>query len=124
MCAVEMNLGRREEAQREREQILSTIAENRRLDAEQAARLRDQNVAYRTDLVGQIDYNRRLRSRQADEERRLDDGQRQAELEYRRKVDYLRAKPVMQKVHPTRRGLYQSQSAGARLSHAADHSRY
>jgi len=112
-----MNLNQREEMQREREQILATIAENRRVDEEQAAKLRDQNSAYRSDLLGQIDYNRRQRDQQQDERRRLEERQKDAELEYQSRIQYLREKPVMQKIHPIRRGLYQSQSAGARLSH-------
>ena len=106
-----------EEAQRERQQIQATIAENKRLDEAEAAKLRDQNVAYRSDLRGQIDYNRRQRGLQADERKRLEECQKEAELEYQRKVEYLREKPVMQRIHPTRRGLYQSQSAGARFSY-------
>jgi len=107
----------REETQKEREQIQATIAENKRLDQDQAARLRDQNTAYYSDLRGQIDYNRRQRGLMDDEQRRVEERQKEAELEYQRKVEYLRGKPVMQRIHPTRRGLYQSQSAGARYSH-------
>jgi len=112
-----MNLRRREETQKEREQLMSMIAENRRVDDEQAAALRDQNSSYRADLRGQIDYNRRQRTLAADERTRLDQQQRDAEQEYRRKIDYLRDKPVMQQIHPIRRGLYQSQSAGPRIYH-------
>ena len=112
-----MNLSRREETEREREQILAMIADNKRLDEQQATKLRDHHMAYRADLLGQIDYNRRLRHQQMDEQRRLDDRQREAEAEYRRKIDHLLDKPVIQKVHPIRRGLYQSQSAAPRLSY-------
>jgi len=52
---VEMNEAARIEAQRERQQMQETLAENRRFDHEQAAKLRDQNSAYRTDLRGQVD---------------------------------------------------------------------
>ena len=113
---MELNARRREEAEKEREEILSTIAENRRADDQQAAKLRDQNTAYRSDLLGQIDYNRRLRSHLANEQQRLVDRQKAAELEYQRKIDHLRDKPVIHKIHPIRRGLVQSQSAGPRLS--------
>ena len=61
---MDANQQQREETKREREQIQATITENRRFEEEQATRLRDQNVAYRSDLRGQIDYNRRQRSLQ------------------------------------------------------------
>jgi len=112
-----MNLNQREEMQREREEILATIAENKRADEEKTGKLREQNVAYRGDLLGQIDYNRRQRAQQTDEQVRLEQMQKESELEYQRKISYLLEKPVMQKVHPLRRGLYHSQSAGARVSY-------
>ena len=47
---------------------------------------------------------------------RLERQQKDAEVEYQRKIDYLRERPVMSQIHPIRRALYQSQSAGPRLS--------
>ena len=113
---MELNVRRREETQREREDLASMIAANRRVDDDLAAAARDQHAAYRADLRGQIDYNRRQRALAQDEQARLERQQRDAELEHRRKIDYLRDKPVAQNIHPIRRGLYQSQSAGPRLS--------
>ena len=117
MFAVAMNQNQRQEAQREREQLMARIAENKQYDQQQAAKLLDDNKAYRRELLGQIDYNRRQRSQHADEMKRQEETQKEAELEYKRKIEHLLEKPVIQKVHPLRRGLYQSQSATSRLNH-------
>jgi hypothetical protein len=103
-----MNAARREETKHEREQLLQTIAENKRLDAEQLEKLRRDNASYRSDLLGQINYNERQRHDVICEEQRIAEYQREAEIEYQRKVEYLRDKPVLSKVHPLRRRLYQS----------------
>jgi len=112
-----MNQNQREDAQRERERLMATITENKQHDAQQAAKLREDNMSYRRDLLGQIDYNRRQRSQHADEAKRQDETQKEAELEYKRKIEHLLEKPVIQKIHPLRRGLYQPQSATGRLNH-------
>jgi len=111
-----MNRNQRQEAQREREKLMATIAENKQYDRQQAVQLREDNKSYRRDLLGQINYNRRQRSQQADEMKRQEETQIEAELEYKRKVEHLLEKPVIQKIHPLRRGLY-SQSATGRLNH-------
>ena len=119
-AAVEMNLNLREEAQRERQQILESIASNRQLELDETLNRRSQNSAYRCDLLGQIDYNRRQKSRADEEQKRLEKCQRDAEAEYWKKVEHLRGKPVVEKLHPVRRGLFQSQSAtGSRQNSAA-----
>jgi len=69
-CAVEMNARRREETAKEREELMAHIAESRRAEDERTAAMRDQNSAYRADLLGQIDYNRRQRALAADEQAR------------------------------------------------------
>lgn len=102
------NLSRREEAKKDREVLLLQLAENKRVDVELSEKLRRDINAYRSDLLGQIDYNRRQRESQVDEEKRLDMLQHEAELEYQRKIEYLMNKPVLDKIHPMRRQLYLS----------------
>lgn len=97
---------RRLESQRERELLLSQLADNKRLDAESAAKYRQEMLKVRQDLLGQIDYNRRMRDAEMIEERRLDQKQVDAEVEYQRKIDYLMHKPVLDRIHPLRRHLY------------------
>jgi len=62
-----------------------------------------------------MDYNRRQRSLLEDERKRVEEREKAEEAEYQRKIEYLLQKPVISRIHPTRRALYQSQSAGPRL---------
>jgi len=105
---VAANIARRQEAQQEREDMLQQLAENKRMDVETMNKIRQDIAAHRRDLLGQIDYNRRLRESRIDEEKRLEVKQREAEVEYQRKVEYLLHKPVLEKIHPIRRQLYMS----------------
>ena len=66
--AVEMNLREREATQKEREELMATMAENRRVDEERTTAQRHDETKYRTDLRAQIDYNRRQRALVADEQ--------------------------------------------------------
>lgn len=106
--AVSANVIHRREAEQEREALLQQLAENKRLDAEQLVKLRQDIAAHRSDLLGQIDYNRRRREVHANEEKRLEARQQEAEIEYQRKIEYLLNKPVIEKIHPMRRHLYMS----------------
>lgn len=103
--------------QRERQEIISSIAQRKQSDQQKSTKQLEDNRAYRSDLLGQIDYNRRQRGLQQDEHKRQEERMKEAELEHQRKIEHLLDKPVIQKVHPIRRGLYQSQSAGARFSY-------
>ena len=47
------------EAQREREELLIAIEENKRLEKEAAAKRHREGLMHQNDLLGQIDYNRR-----------------------------------------------------------------
>jgi hypothetical protein len=71
-----------------------------------AAQYRQEMLKVRQDLLGQIDYNRRLRENEKLEEKRLDRIEIDAETEYQRKIDYLLKKPVLDRIHPLRRHLY------------------
>lgn len=104
-----LNERRQAEALVERTELLQKIEENKRLEREQVEQLRAKHEAHQTDLVGQIDYNRRQRELEADEGERMWQSEQNAELEYRRKVEELRAKPVLDKMHPMRRRQHQPQ---------------
>ena len=66
--AVEMNLRERKATQKEREELMATMAENRRVDEERTTAQRHDETKYKTDLRAQIDYNRRQRALVADEQ--------------------------------------------------------
>ena len=59
------------EAERsEREALLSSIEEHKRLEAENEERIKNRNVSYQRDLDMQIDYQRRVKSKEMEEEER------------------------------------------------------
>ena len=59
------------EAERsEREALLSAIEEHKRLEAEKEERIKNRNVSYQRDLDMQIDYQRRVKSKEMEEEER------------------------------------------------------
>jgi len=93
----------REEAKKERELLLQTISNNRRVDQEVKDRLIALNGQHQRDLTGQIAYNRRQRKGAAEEDQRMWAVQRGAEVEFLRKVEDLRNRPVLDKIHPMRR---------------------
>ena len=60
-----------QEAERtEREALLSAIEEHKRLEAENEGRIKNRNLSYQRDLDMQIDYQRRVKVKEMDEEER------------------------------------------------------
>lgn len=54
----------------ERDALLSTIEEHRRLEAENEERIKNRNVSFQRDLDMQIDYQRRVKAKELEEEER------------------------------------------------------
>lgn len=54
----------------ERDALLSTIEEHRRLAAENEERIKNRNVSFQRDLDMQIDYQRRVKAKELEEEER------------------------------------------------------
>lgn len=99
---------RQREAKKNKEDLMASIESNKRMEKERQERLHQQNVDYKNDLLGQIGYNQRQRQGDIDEEQRMWLAEKEAADEYQRKVEYLRGKPVLDNMHPLRRGLYMS----------------
>lgn len=60
-----------QEAERkEREALLSAIEEHKRLEAENQERINNRNVSFQRDLDMQIDYQRRVKAKEMEEEER------------------------------------------------------
>ena len=112
--SVRLNELKQEEARRERDELLLRIEENKRVEREALEKHRANNAAYQSDLLGQMAYNERLREDDQQEEARMWQAQQDAEKEYRHKLEELRAKPHLDKMHPLRRKHY-TQSASAML---------
>ena len=54
----------------EREALLSAIEEHKRLETEHQERIKNRNVSYQRDLDMQIDYQRRVKAKDMEEEER------------------------------------------------------
>ena len=102
------------ETTREKELIRQQIEENRRLERQELDEVKDRNLRYQDDLLGQMQYNNRLRQQEAHEDERIWLAQRDAEVEYRRKLEDALANPQIEKLHPMRRAL--SGESGGRRS--------
>jgi len=102
------NERQQEQARMERDQLLRKIEENKELEAAQIRQLKEQHLSHQNDLIGQIEYNSRLREAERMEQDRMFQAEQEAEAEYRRKVEELRNKPVLDKMHPMRRRYYQT----------------
>lgn len=59
-----------ESDRKEREALLSTIEEHKRLEAENEEKIKKRNLSYQRDLEMQIDYQRRMKTKQMEEEER------------------------------------------------------
>ena len=55
------NEKRQREAAQEREELLTKIEQNKRIEEENQARVRAQADRHQNDLIGQMHYNRRMR---------------------------------------------------------------
>ena len=92
-------------AAKEKEILQKQIAENQRIEQEQIRNVKDKNLRYQDDLLGQMQYNQKLRDQDALEEERMYIAQRDAEVEYRRKLEDALMSPEIEKLHPMRRAL-------------------
>lgn len=92
-----------QEAERtEREALLSAIEEHKRLEAENQERIKNRNISYQRDLDMQIDYQRRVKAKDMEEEEREFRMGQEAEAEYQRKLKEALERPTIDKVHPMR----------------------
>lgn len=55
---------------KEREALLSAIEEHKRLEAENQERIKNRNVSFQRDLDMQMDYQRRVKAKEMEEEER------------------------------------------------------
>lgn len=94
-----------QEAAREREEINRRIEENRQLETQREILLRDKNRQHQSDLLCQVDFNRRLREVDNTEEEKMWQSQRDAEIEYQKKLEDALASPYVEKEHPIRRAM-------------------
>jgi len=95
-------------AEVERQELLRTIEENKRIEEQQAEKMWRKNQGYQTDLRGQIEYNRRIKElerKQEEEEFLLG---LQAEREYQYKLKNCLDNTEFEKIHPMRRHLQNS----------------
>lgn len=86
----------------EREALLSAIEEHKRLEAENDERIKNKNLSYQRDLDMQIDYQRRVKSKELEEEEREFRMGQDAEAEYQRKLKEALERQIIDKVHPMR----------------------
>lgn len=93
------------ETAKEREEINRRIEENRQLETERDTILRDKNRHHQGNLLSQVDYNRRMREVDNKEEERMWHSQRDAEIEYQKKLEDALASPYVEKEHPIRRAM-------------------
>ena len=70
LITVRDNIVKQDAAERERLELLRTIEENRKIEEEQAKKVWEKHHNYQSDLVGQIEYNQRLRQDQFEREER------------------------------------------------------
>lgn len=86
----------------ERDALLAAIEEHKRLEAENQGRLKNRNIGYQRDLDMQIDYQRRVKAKEIEEEEREFRMGQEAEAEYQRKLKEALDRPTIDKVHPMR----------------------
>lgn len=101
------NIVRQREAELERQELLKTIEENRRIEDEKARKYWEKQHNYQSDLVGQIEYNQRLRQDQFEREEREYKKGMQAEKEYQERLKNCLDNPEYEKMHPMRRAMQQ-----------------
>lgn len=101
------NIVKQDAAERERLELLRTIEENRKIEEEQAKKVWEKHHNYQSDLVGQIEYNQRLRQDQFEREEREYMKGMQAEKEYQEKLKNCLDNPEYERMHPMRRAMQQ-----------------
>ncbi|XP_067667219.1 cilia- and flagella-associated protein 53-like [Haliotis asinina] len=98
------------EAQREKEELVRIIEENKRLEQERAEKLWQRNMQYQHDLEGQIDHNNRMRDAQIRSQEEEDRLGMQAEREYQEKIKSALKSVHVENMHPFRRHLMAMQN--------------
>lgn len=92
-----------EEAEKaERDALLAAIEEHKRLEAENQERIKNRNIGHQRDLDMQIDYQRRVKAKEMEEEEREFRMGQEAEAEYQRKLKEALERPTIDRVHPMR----------------------
>lgn len=91
------------EAQKDREELLKLIEENKQIDSEQLRKVRESSLQHQNDLLRQIEYNALLKSSEVEETRREYILGQQAELEYQTKIREALDNPFSSKAHPFRK---------------------
>lgn len=86
----------------ERDALLAAIEEHKRLEADNQERIKNRNIGYQRDLDMQIDYQRRVKAKEIEEEEREFRMGQEAEAEYQRKLKEALDRPTIDKVHPMR----------------------
>jgi len=107
------------EVAREREELNRQITEQGELELQRAATLRAKNRQYETDLRMQMNYEHRERQTDDQEEERTWHSQRDAEIEYQRKLEDALSSPFIEKAHPIRKASFGRRSANANDRNAA-----
>lgn len=110
LSTVAKNELRQLEAQREKEELVRIIEENKRLEQEKAAKLWQQNLQYQHDLEGQIDHNNRMRDARIRSEEEEDRLGMQAEREYQERIKSALKSVHVENMHPFRRHLMSMQN--------------
>ena len=103
------NEKKREEARAEVEELKQRIEENQRIEAEKNRKIHARHAQHQSDLLGQMDYNRRQRALADTELEREWKVQNAAELEYQRKLQDALERPDVDRLHPMRRARPRSQ---------------
>lgn len=86
----------------ERDALLAAIEEHKRLEADNQERIKNRNIGYQRDLDMQIDYQRRVKAKEIEQEEREFRMGQEAEAEYQRKLKEALDRPTIDKVHPMR----------------------
>lgn len=101
---------KQQDAEREREELLRMIEENRRHEEEQAIRNKEKHMNYQRDLLGQIQHNTNLQREQFERDEQEYLMGMQAEREYQARLKACLDNPEYEKVHPMRRAMAQRQT--------------
>lgn len=96
----------------ERETLQTRIEQNRQLEAERAEVLRLNHQQHQSDLICQMGYNRKQRQEEHEEEERIWISQREAEIEYQKKLEEALDADHLPKLHPIRRAISGRRSGG------------
>ncbi|ESN94293.1 hypothetical protein HELRODRAFT_164108 [Helobdella robusta] len=70
------------------------------LESEEKQNFKEKSFKYFNDIMGQIQYNKRLYKEKQEEEQRIIEKAKDAEIEYRAKLDDIKARPISANAHP------------------------